>query len=242
MNAPPLETLRTWPAEGLARVPYWVYRDEEVYRHEQEAIYRGATWTFLGLEAEIPTAGDWKTAFVGDMPVVVARDAEGALHAFENRCAHRGALLCLTSYGRSKEIACVYHNWTYDLAGNLTAVAFRRGIRGQGGMPPEAKPESEGPRKLRLATLNGLIFGTLSPATPPLEKYLGPEVAARVQRVMKAPVTVLGRYTQVLQNNWKLYFENVKDTYHFHARGVTRRARSAAARLSSAPAPQRARP
>ena len=25
---------------------------------------------------------------------------------------------------------------------------------------------------------------------------------------------VLGRTTQVLPNNWKLYFENVKDTYH----------------------------
>ena len=28
------------------------------------------------------------------------------------------------------------------------------------------------------------------------------------------PVKVLGRSTQVLHNNWKLYVENVKDTYH----------------------------
>jgi len=27
-------------------------------------------------------------------------------------------------------------------------------------------------------------------------------------------VKILGGYTQVLQSNWKLYFENVKDTYH----------------------------
>jgi phenylpropionate dioxygenase-like ring-hydroxylating dioxygenase large terminal subunit len=140
MNVPVPPETRAWPAEGLTRVPYWVYQDEALYRREQARIFRGATWTCLGLEAELPDPGDWKTTFVGDMPVVVARDLDGELHAFENRCAHRGALLCLKSRGNSKEIACVYHNWTYDLAGNLTAVAFRRGIRGKGGMPADAQP------------------------------------------------------------------------------------------------------
>jgi anthranilate 1,2-dioxygenase large subunit/terephthalate 1,2-dioxygenase oxygenase component alpha subunit len=205
---------RVWPAEGLARVPYWVYQDESVYAREQERIYRGATWNFLGLEAELPDVGDFKTSFVGDMPVVVTRDERGALNCFENRCAHRGALLCLKQRGNVKEIACVYHNWTYDLRGNLTGVAFRRGIRGQGGMPEDARPESQAPRKLRVTTFCGLMFATLSEATPPFERYIGPEVAAKIRRVMKEPVIVLGGYSQLLPSNWKLYFENVKDTYH----------------------------
>jgi len=205
---------RTWPAEGLARVPYWVYQDESVYALEQERIYRGATWNFLGLEAELPKAGDFKTTFVGELPVVVTRDEKGAFNCFENRCAHRGALLCLKDRGNAREIACVYHNWTYDLAGNLTSVAFRRGVKGQGGMPEDARPESQAPRKLRVTTFCGLMFATLSDATPPFERYVGPEVAAKIRRVMKAPVSVLGGYTQVLPSNWKLYFENVKDTYH----------------------------
>jgi anthranilate 1,2-dioxygenase large subunit/terephthalate 1,2-dioxygenase oxygenase component alpha subunit len=195
-------------------VPYWVYQDEDLYRREQARVFRGDAWTFLGLEAELPNPGDWKTTFVGDMPVVVARGLDGALHAFENRCAHRGALLCLESRGHSKEIACIYHNWTYDLAGNLTAVAFRRGIRGQGGMPADARPETQAPARLRVARYHGLVFGTLADETPPLEAYLGPEIAARVARVMKAPVRVLGGYSQMLPNNWKLYLDNVKDTYH----------------------------
>src|SRR5690606_32136058 len=32
--------------------------------------------------------------------------------------------------------------------------------------------------------------------------------------ILHKPVTVTGRFTQSLPNNWKLYFENVKDTYH----------------------------
>jgi phenylpropionate dioxygenase-like ring-hydroxylating dioxygenase large terminal subunit len=205
---------RSWPAEGLARVPYWVYQDESVYAREQERLYRGATWNFVGLEAELANAGDFKTTFVGDMPVVVTRDEHGALNCFENRCAHRGALLCLADRGSAKEIACVYHNWTYDLRGNLTGVAFRRGVRGQGGMPEDAQPESQAPRKLRVTVFCGLVFATLSDETPPFERYVGAEVAAKIRRVMKEPVRVLGGYTQVLPSNWKLYFENVKDTYH----------------------------
>jgi anthranilate 1,2-dioxygenase large subunit/terephthalate 1,2-dioxygenase oxygenase component alpha subunit len=211
---PAISESRVWPEEGVTRVPYWVYQDEEIYRCEQERVFRGATWNFLGLEAELPKPGDFKTTFVGEMPVVVTRDAQGELRCFENRCAHRGALLCLKDCGNAKEFACVYHNWTYDLEGNLTGVAFRRGIQGKGGMPADAKPESEAPRKLRVETLCGLVFGTLSEATPPVERFLGAEVVAKVRRVMKEPVRVLGGYSQVFPNNWKLYMDNVKDTYH----------------------------
>jgi len=205
---------RVWPAEGLTRVPYWAYQDEDIYRREQERIFRGATWNFLGLEAELPQPGDFKTTFVGEMPVVVARDETGELRAFENRCAHRGALICIKDRGNAQRFTCVYHNWTYDLKGNLTSVAFRRGIQGKGGMPADANPESGAPRKLRVATCCGLMFATLSEATPSLEEYLGPEIAARVRRVMKEPVRILGGYSQIFRNNWKLYLDNVKDTYH----------------------------
>jgi phenylpropionate dioxygenase-like ring-hydroxylating dioxygenase large terminal subunit len=211
---PAVAESRTWPAEGLARVPYWIYQDEGIYAREQERIYRGAAWNFVALEAELPDPGDFKTTFVGEMPVVVTRDESGALNCFENRCAHRGALLCFKDRGNAKEIACVYHNWTYDLRGNLAGVAFRRGVRGQGGMPEDARPESQAPRKLRVTVFCGLMFATLSEATPPFERYVGPELAERIRRVMKEPVRVLGGYSQILPSNWKLYLENVKDTYH----------------------------
>jgi len=58
------------------------------------------------------------------------------------------------------------------------------------------------------------VFGTLSDDAPPIEDYIGPEIAARVRRVLKGKVEVLGRFTQPLPNNWKLYMENVRDTYH----------------------------
>lgn len=205
---------RSWPAEGVTRVPYWVYQDEEVYTEEQEKIFRGATWNYLCLEAELAEPQSFLTTFVGDMPVVVTRDAQGALHAWENRCAHRGALVCMQARGKAERFTCIYHNWTYDHAGNLATVAFRRGIAGKGGMPADAKPESQAPKKLRVSSIHGLVFGTLSDKAPSLDDYIGPEILPRIKRVMKKPVKLLGIYTQVLPNNWKLYMDNVKDTYH----------------------------
>jgi phenylpropionate dioxygenase-like ring-hydroxylating dioxygenase large terminal subunit len=206
--------LRQWPSEDLTRVPYWIYSDDDVYAQEQERIFRGNTWSFLCLEAELPRPNTFRTSDLGDMPVVVTRDAHGTVHAFENRCAHRGALLCLQGYGERREFACVYHNWTYDLAGNLTGVAFRRGIGGKGGMPPDATPERHAPRQLRIEVLAGLVFGTLGAEAPSLETYLGPEITQGIRRVMRAPVRLLGGYSQALPSNWKLYMENTKDSYH----------------------------
>ena len=203
-----------WPAEGLTRVPYWVYCDPEIYDREQVEIFRGATWNFLCFEAELPGPNSYRRSTLGDMPVVVTRDREGKLHAFENRCAHRGSLLVLNESGEAHDIICVYHNWSYDLCGNLTGVAFRKGLGGKGGMPPQCRPEEHGPRKLRLETLCGLVFGSLCAQTPPLAQYLGPDILARIGRVMRAPVKLLGDYSQTLPSNWKLYMENVKDSYH----------------------------
>ena len=79
---------------------------------------------------------------------------------------------------------------------------------------PEATPERHAPRKLRVEVLAGLVFGTLGTDPPPLEAYLGPEIVRGIRRVMRAPVRLLGGYSQSLSSNWKLYMENTKDSYH----------------------------
>lgn len=203
-----------WAKGDLTRVPYWIYNDEEVYRTEQERIYQGATWNFVGLDAELPEQGDYKTTFVGDMPVIVCRDEGGDIRVFENRCAHRGSLLSLQNKGHVRKFTCVYHSWSHDLQGNLKTVAFRRGVNGGGGMPECFDTANHGPKKLRVEVYCGLIFATLSNETPPVEEYLGEAVSARLKRVLHKPLRIYGQYTQALPNNWKLYFENSKDTYH----------------------------
>ena len=205
-----------WPEDLLARVPYWVYQDEANYKREMQRLFEAATWNFVCLEADIPNKGDYRTNQLGEMPVIVVRDADGSINCFENRCAHRGALIAFDDGGNvQNNFKCIYHAWSYDLSGNLRGIAFERGINGLGGMPQGLPARDASARaSCRTTTLCGLVFATLSPDTPPIEEYIGSEVLGRIKRVLNRPIRVMGRFIQPLPNNWKLYVENVKDTYH----------------------------
>jgi len=205
-----------WPAEGVARAPYAVFSDPEVYALEQGRIFRGPTWHYLGMELELPEAGCFLLAHVGDTPVVVARDEQGDIHAMVNRCAHKGTPLVFVPAGKleRKRFMCIYHNWMYDLQGRLKSVAFEKGVAGKGGMPPDFKKEEHGLEKLRVHSIAGLIFGTISADASAFEDYIGADHISNIQRVCGRPMTLLGSYSQLLHSNWKLYMENVKDPYH----------------------------
>jgi phenylpropionate dioxygenase-like ring-hydroxylating dioxygenase large terminal subunit len=204
-----------WPKQGNSRVPYRVFSDPGVYQAELDRVFLGPTWQYLALANELPEPGDYKTTFLGETPVIVTRGEDGRIHAMVNRCAHRGNLVCLKERGHAKDgLTCVYHAWRYDLEGNLTSVAFRRGVRGKGGMPESFESERHGLRKLRVESFAGLVFGTLSQEAPPLSTYIGNRIGGLIQRVFHGTPKILGTTSQILHNNWKLYFENVKDTYH----------------------------
>lgn len=202
------------PRDDLSRIPYQAYTDHELYDLEQKQIFRGPTWNFLALECELPNPGDYKTTYVGDAPIIVARGQDGSISALVNRCAHKGALICYKPRGNVREFTCVYHNWTYDLAGNLTAVAFKRGVGGKGGLASDFDQSKHGLEPLRVETYRGLIFGTFSDKTPAFIDYIGAELAANIDRVFIKPLRVVGYHCQALPNNWKLYAENNRDSYH----------------------------
>ena len=203
-----------WPALDYSRVPYRLYHDAAIYEREQQRIFRGPTWNFLGLDAEIPNAGDFRSTYVGDTPVVVNRDATREIRAFVNRCAHRGALVRRELSGNATSHTCIYHQWCYGLDGGLTSIPFRRGIRGKGGMDPSFEMAAHGLQRLRVSAVNGLVFGTFAENAEPLEDYLGAPVLAQLRRLFDRPVTVLGYNRQRIRGNWKLYAENIRDNYH----------------------------
>ncbi|MGH7042056.1 MAG: aromatic ring-hydroxylating oxygenase subunit alpha [Acetobacteraceae bacterium] len=203
-----------WPAEGLTRVPFRVYSDPAIYALEQARLFRGPIWNFLCLEIEVAAPGDFRLATIGETPIVVTRDKDGALHALVNRCAHKGALVCLKERGHADSLTCVYHSWTYDLAGQLQSVAFHHGLRGKGGMPEDFDPAQHRLDPIRTETFCGLVFGTFSEATPDVETFLGPQVAGVLRRNLGRKLKLLGRHSQIIHNNWKLYAENVRDSYH----------------------------
>lgn len=209
-----IKDLVNWPDDGVSRIPYQIYTDPDVYEEEQRRIFRGPIWSFVGMADEIAKPGDYQTTYIGDTPVIVLRDLEGDIQVIVNRCAHRGNLVCIAKEGHAEELTCVYHNWRYDLQGNLKSVAFGKGVGKKGGMPDDFDRAENGMQRLKNETYAGLVFATFSDDVAPLQEWLGEEMIENIDRVVGRGMVLLGTYSQYMPNNWKLYMENVRDSYH----------------------------
>lgn len=206
---------RVWPNDDLSEIPDWIYTDQGIYDLEVEKIFHGRTWNYVALEAEVPDPGNFIRSNVGPTPVVVARADDGSINVFENRCSHRAAEFCRELRGQTKEFVCPYHQWTYDLKGNLAGIPFRRGVNGKGGMPSDFKSADHGPRKLKVTTHRGVVFASYAEDVEPLTDYFGPEILREFEATFDGrKLKLLGYYRHSLPGNWKLYHENLRDPYH----------------------------
>ena len=149
--AHPGDVMPAWPEGGVSRVPYRLFSDRDVYALEQERLFRGPVWNYLCLELEVAEPGDFRTAFIGETPIVVARDEQGELRGMVNRCAHKGALVCLAERGNRKHF--LLHLPLLDLPSRRAAA--RRGLPGRaegqgrhaGGFRPRPPPHAADPRR-----------------------------------------------------------------------------------------------
>jgi len=214
MTAVPAWQRMSWPAADFSRIPYSAFVDPAIHQAEQERIFRGPVWCYAALEAELPEPGDYVVTEIGDTPVVVARDLDGVVHAFVNRCAHRGTLLVRTPRGRARDFTCVYHHWNYDLRGNLQGVPFRRGLEGKGGMPRDFALADHGLKRLKLASYRGVVFVSFAAAVEPLLDFLDQPMRRFLDNIFAKPIEVIGYVRQRIPANWKLYYENLVDDYH----------------------------
>jgi choline monooxygenase len=101
-----------------ASLPTSWYTDPDILQREREQIFRRA-WQYVGRSVQVSQVGDYFTAAVGPVPVVVVRSEDG-LRAFVNVCRHRRHEV-VSGAGNRKVFQCPYHAWTYGLDGRLRA-------------------------------------------------------------------------------------------------------------------------
>ena len=185
------------------------YRDANIFALERERIFRRA-WHFACTVADVEKPGDYFTLTVAEQPIIVIRGRDGVLRAFLNACTHRGLALtedCVGARGNCGAVlACMYHGWSFDTVGALTAVPY---------------PEAYGPEfdrgKLGLVpvhcdTFGSLVFVALDPLRPTLKEFLGE--AAEWMEPAVANIEPIGRVSWIYEGNWKLWHENFRDNYH----------------------------
>ena len=190
-----------------------VFIEPEIYQEELEKIFTRC-WLFLCHETQIPNPGDFFTAYMGEDPVLVTRDAGGRVHAFLNVCRHRGNRVCRADSGNASAFVCSYHGWTYGSDGKLIAVpslkeAYYNELETEKwGLSPVAQLDS----------YKGFIFATFDPKAPSLLDYLGEAtwyMDAFFDRREGGIEIVGGVHKWQLSCNWKLPSESFGgDGYH----------------------------
>ena len=193
------------------RVHRRVYTDPAVFAEERRRIFR-RVWLWLGHESQVRVPGDFFTASLAGDRVIVARHSDGRVHAFHNRCSHRGAEVCLAASGKARNFVCPYHAWTYRTDGSSPRFRWKAATRIGRGCPASSRSRA-----------SPAIAASCSAAMPGrariLETFLGPEVRAALDNLVdRAPDGEVelagGKTVQRYRGNWKLQLENSIDLLH----------------------------
>jgi fatty-acyl-CoA synthase len=189
-----------------------LYTDPDLFAVELEKIwYR--TWVFVGHESEVPAAGDYVVKAIGPQSVVMTRDKQGEIHLLQNRCSHRGNIVCDAPRGNSNAFRCPYHGWTFSNTGKLLGYPFSSGYGGG-----ELKGRLGLGRVTRADSYRGFVFGSFAADGPTLLEHLGDAHEAIDRLCALAPdgeiELTAGWLHHKVKANWKMLMENETDGYH----------------------------
>ncbi|GGF64193.1 aromatic ring-hydroxylating oxygenase subunit alpha [Alteromonas lipolytica] len=185
-------------------LPRDFYTSEEYFNVEMKQIFE-KEWLFVGLTCEIPRKGNYITQQIAGNPVVIVRDQNNEVKAFHNVCRHRGSKICLASKGKAAKLVCPYHQWTYELDGDLLFAGTEMG-------------EDFDLKKFHLKPVNcktagGYIFISLSKNPPNIDDFFE-TLAHYLEPYDLENAKVASEKTIMEDANWKLVIENNRECYH----------------------------
>jgi len=192
--------------QGLTLPASW-YSDPEVYRLEQQRIFKRA-WQYGGTVESVAERGAFFTCRAGEVPVVVVRGRDGELRGFVNVCRHRGHEVA-SGCGKRETLQCPYHAWTYDLDGSLRAAP-------RSDREPGFDHADWSLRPVRVETWGPLVYVNPSLDASPLAEVLGGVPQAMLDRGLDvSTLEYRGRSREwVVDANWKIVVENFLECYH----------------------------
>lgn len=188
-----------------------LYCNESFHEREKAAIFRRC-WMMAGRVEQIPHAGDFFLRSVPGfgMSLIFVRGKDGEVRGFHNACRHRGNHICLEKQGNTKSLLCRFHNWNYDLRGNLIWI-------------PDAENFFNIDKKdlslpsVATAIWNGFIFFNLDPEPEQsLEEYLG-DIGPALTGYPFDEGTTRFQVSCTLNANWKSVIDSFSETYHIPA-------------------------
>ncbi len=94
------------------------YTDPRILELEQKTVL-SQSWQFVGRTNQLGDPGNYITCDVAGEPIVVVVGNDNVPRGFFNVCRHHAAAVMTKSEGRTENLRCPYHGWTYNLEGAL---------------------------------------------------------------------------------------------------------------------------
>jgi Rieske 2Fe-2S family protein len=185
-------------------LPAGLYTRDDAFEADMEVIFH-RHWIAVGVEADVPEPGDVCAVDVGRSSIAILRDEDGGVRAYHNVCSHRGARLLDAGRGTVGRLVCPYHQWTYELTGELID-APHMGVDFDAGLHHL--------RPVQLRSIGGLLYACLSDAPPADIEALAEVMEPRLAPYDLRNARVAFETEIVEEGNWKLTMENNRECYH----------------------------
>jgi len=197
------------PLERASTLSAGFYTDQDFFENELEHVFYRA-WNFVGRASQIREGGQWMTAQVGKVPLVLTRDFDGEIHCLLNVCSHRSSKVCRAAQGSGSRLKCQYHGWSYDLKGKLITTPEFQGVE-------DFETADHALPRFRVKQLGDWLFVSLSKEEPShfVQQWASFKSLAAPFEFEK--MQFWKRLEYPLACNWKVFVDNYLDGgYHIN--------------------------
>lgn len=205
---PAADTTNDLAGQPLARasaLPARFYAGPHSHELDRRSVF-ARQWHLAAHASQLAMPGDHLAIEIAGVPLIVLRDAHGALHAVHNVCRHRAGPLAVCGAGDRLRLRCRYHAWTYAPDGQLLSAPEMESADG-------FAPDAVHLPRARLDTWRDLVFVTLNTAIEPVESVLRDlDIRLGPRRLDRF---VFHRHVGYeIACNWKIYVDNYLEGYH----------------------------
>lgn len=205
-TTPPISQLlkRRAPFTSL---PAPLYIGQDVFLADLEVFFH-QHWICIGVEADVPEAGDAQVIEIGKTSLVLLRDDDEHIRVVHNVCRHRGARLLQEGRSIISKLVCPYHQWTYELGGELTHAPH---------MGRDFEKGCHGLKRVNFRSIAGMVFVCLSDHPPEDIDDLQEALEHRLAPYHMRDTRIAHEQDFIEEGNWKLTIENNRECYHCSA-------------------------
>lgn len=192
------------PLDKAKSLPRRAYVDPDIASIESHVFFESA-WLCAAHESELSAPGSFVAVESFGERTVIVRGADLELHAWADRCVHRGTPLTEGSSGRlaQLELTCPYHGLRYDLAGRVFG-------------PPKQLSHCRGMTlaKAQVSVWNGFVFLCRDPSARSFDASVA-AVPPWFERAAMHALRLERRTVHEVKANWKLLVANFQESHHF---------------------------